>query len=250
MCSSDLQTVLENTDGSAVIAIANEGYEFIGWSDGVQTAERQDTSVSENITVTAQFELINTDFAGGNGTEARPYQIETAEQMRAIDKYPQAHFILINDISLENNFTSMFTDENMFNGVFDGNGHKITNLTIYNDKTFYTGLFACIGENGAVKNLTLESVDISGINYVGGIAGYSLGTIENCNVSGNINYLSKNSYKVFIGGIVGRIDAKINQCTTNVKIICSETNNDTYLGGIAGYLDCRSEEHTSELQSH
>ncbi len=233
------QTVESGKDGSSIIAIADDGYKFIGWSDGVQTAERQDTGVTDNITVTALFE-VNTDFAGGNGTETRPYQIETAEQLLSVENYPLAYFVLIDDIMLEDNFTPMFSDDNMFNGVFDGNGHKISNLTIYNTTTFYAGLFACIGESGCVKNLILENVDLKGTNYIGAVAGYSLGVIENCTVNGEINYLSENSYKVFIGGIVGRIDNKIDKCSSNVNIICTELNGEANLGGLAGYIDGES----------
>lgn len=229
------QTVERGGDGDSVIAVANEGYEFIGWSDGVETAERQDTGVTQSISVTAQFEHI-TVFVSGNGTAARPYQIATAEQLLAVEYYPQAYFVLIEDIEMEGTYTPMFADDNMFNGVFDGNGHKIINLTINNTATFYTGLFACIGKSGAVKNLTLENVNVSGANYVGGIAGYSLGVISDCTVNGSINYIAENSYKVFIGGIAGRIVNLIYGCSADVIITCSEPKGETYIGGIAGCL--------------
>ena len=43
---------------TAVTAIPKEGYEFVSWSDGVETAERAETDVKHNITVTAKFEKI------------------------------------------------------------------------------------------------------------------------------------------------------------------------------------------------
>ena len=52
------QTVDENEDGTSVTAVANDGYKFVGWSDGVSTATRQDINVVSNITVTANFEPI------------------------------------------------------------------------------------------------------------------------------------------------------------------------------------------------
>lgn len=42
-------------NGQEVEAFANADYEFDKWSDGVTTAKRQDTNISENITVTAIF---------------------------------------------------------------------------------------------------------------------------------------------------------------------------------------------------
>jgi len=49
------QTVEEGTDGSAVTAVADTGYSFVDWSDGVTTAERQDLSVAADVSVTANF---------------------------------------------------------------------------------------------------------------------------------------------------------------------------------------------------
>jgi len=50
------QVVAYGQDGSEVIAVPDTGYEFTGWSDGVDTASRTDTNVTENITVHAQWE--------------------------------------------------------------------------------------------------------------------------------------------------------------------------------------------------
>ena len=53
-----VQQVAEGCDGSAVTAVAGNGYEFIGWSDGITTAERTDTDVTADISVTAKFRQI------------------------------------------------------------------------------------------------------------------------------------------------------------------------------------------------
>lgn len=49
------QVVKEDEDGSTVTAVADFGYKFVKWSDGVTTAERTDREVSGDITVTAEF---------------------------------------------------------------------------------------------------------------------------------------------------------------------------------------------------
>ncbi len=49
------QSVLEFTGGSVVTAIADEGYKFVKWSDGITTAKRQDTNITRDIKVTAEF---------------------------------------------------------------------------------------------------------------------------------------------------------------------------------------------------
>ena len=236
------QIVEEGANGSAVTAVANEGYKFVGWSDGVTAAERRDTSVADDITVTAQFELNNTtQFAGGSGTQANPYKISTAEHLKNIALYPGAHFILISDITLpqaeegRSNFTPQFSDETMFSGSLNGNGHTVYNLTIYNTSTFYTGLFSCIGAEGSVANLTLEYVNLNGTNYIGGIAGYAIGAVTDCTVSGEITYISQNGYSVFLGGIAGRAENSVNGCSSAVDIFAENVMADVYAGGIAGY---------------
>ncbi|MFA5646792.1 MAG: InlB B-repeat-containing protein [Bacteroidales bacterium] len=50
-----IQTVEEGADGTAVTAVANAGYHFVQWSDGVTIAERTDTEVTADITVAAEF---------------------------------------------------------------------------------------------------------------------------------------------------------------------------------------------------
>lgn len=52
------QTVSKGQDGKPVVAVPEDGYIFIGWSDGVKTSERQDLKVNKNIKVTAQFKPV------------------------------------------------------------------------------------------------------------------------------------------------------------------------------------------------
>lgn len=49
------QSIVCGNDATAVTAIPDEGYEFLGWTDGVKTATRQDTNVKHNIHVKANF---------------------------------------------------------------------------------------------------------------------------------------------------------------------------------------------------
>lgn len=53
------QTVNAGSSGSAVTAVPDTGYSFVSWSDGVLTAERTDTSITADKTVSATF-AINT----------------------------------------------------------------------------------------------------------------------------------------------------------------------------------------------
>ncbi len=52
------QIVKPGGSGTQVTAVANPGYRFVSWSDGVTTAARTDTNVTSNISVTATFSRI------------------------------------------------------------------------------------------------------------------------------------------------------------------------------------------------
>ena len=68
---STTQTVEKGKDATPVEAIANAGYKFVKWSDGITQNPRTDKAVSADISVTAQF-AVNTYVlnysAGANGT--------------------------------------------------------------------------------------------------------------------------------------------------------------------------------------
>ena len=239
-----VQNVLGGDSGTAVTAVPNEGYAFVRWSDGVTTATRMDTDVAGNISVTAEFEIDPdyTPFAGGDGSVENPYMIDSLSRLRIMSLYPSAHFVLTDDIVLpevsagNNNFTPLFSDEKPFLGTLDGAGHQITNLTVYNIETFYSGLFSVIGSTGSVKNLTLENASVSGTNYVGIIAGWSLGSITDCTVSGAVTHIAANGYKVFVGGIAGRAEGNVDGCSAAVDLTVTEAQVEIYVGGIVGYL--------------
>ena len=239
-----VQSVIKGGCGATVTAVPNEGWYFVRWSDGVTTASRTDADVTGNISVTAEFEIDPdyTPFAGGDGSVENPYMIDSLSRLRMMSLYPSAHFVLTADIVLpevsagNNNFTPLFSDEKPFLGTLDGAGHKITNLAVYNTETFYSGLFSVIGSTGSVKNLTLENASVSGTNYVGIVAGWSLGSITDCTVSGAVTHIAANGYKVFVGGIAGRAEENVDRCLAAVNLAVTEAQVEVYGGGIVGYL--------------
>lgn len=52
-----IQTVNYGSEGTAVTAVANNGYHFLQWSDGVTANPRADANVMGNVTVVAEFDL-------------------------------------------------------------------------------------------------------------------------------------------------------------------------------------------------
>jgi len=186
---------------------------------------------------------------GGTGTLEDPIRIANASDLLLLADTPNDFdkcFILTADIDLDPNVTGepTFTtaliapdtdntnerfDGPPFTGVFDGNGYKITNLTIDTNgvDNDYLGLFGRIG-GGEVKNLGIKGVSITGgdeSSYLGGLCGYSgESTISNCYVTGDVNGDD------FLGGLCGENwHGTILNCYTTGNI-----NGDVYIGGLCG----------------
>lgn len=162
------------------------------------------------------------------------YTVTSAEGLKNIAKLVNEEWKLgINitltaDIDLKGiDWTPIGKDDNKaYTGTFDGNGKTITGLTVTGSYK-YAGLFGDIDENGTVKNVVLEDVQITSDNSsgsVGGVAGDSWGTIENCSVSGSV------SGTTFAGGVVGsQWGGSITGCNSSATV-----KGVTYAGGIAG----------------
>ncbi len=86
----------------------------------------------------------------------------------------------------------------MFNGTFDGNGHKITGLTLSNGDG---GLFRYIGTAGEVKNVVVENPNVLFSDNAAVMCYYNYGSMENCTVR-NANITADTG--AIIGGMVSR----------------------------------------------
>ncbi len=117
--------------------------------------------------------------------------------------------------------------DNSYTGTFDGGGHTITGLTI-TTKDQFVGLFGYLNRAGTVKNVVMEGVQITSNQIyggsIGGVVGYSWGTIENCSVSGSV------SGTVYVGGVVGaQIGGSITGCSSSATV-----KGTVDVGGVAG----------------
>lgn len=54
-----VQRIEEGKSTSSVVAIANDGFVFVGWSDGLTSSERTDLNITEDFVVTAIFEELD-----------------------------------------------------------------------------------------------------------------------------------------------------------------------------------------------
>ena len=171
--------------------------------------------------------------------------VSTVEELKNITL--GGKYILVNDLSLKNlDWTPIGTDKKPFSGYFDGNGYTISDLTIkpqYN----YFGLFGY--SSGVIQNLGVKTASISGLVtlngaiYVGGLVGYSSGSVTNCYASEvNIDLRHSNAgiASGFAGGLAGYSSGKVlSSYSSGSKVSMSAMS--TYAwgyahsGGLVGY---------------
>ena len=114
-------------------------------------------------------------YGGGTGEPDDPYLIFTAEQMNDIGAEPNdwgKHFRLMKDIDLDVLDTDFKiigtgTDENAFAGVFDGDGHKIVNLSHSSTGRENIGLFG-FAHCAKIKSLKLVDPNVNAGRHLHG----------------------------------------------------------------------------------
>jgi hypothetical protein len=225
---------------------------------------------------------VQAKYSGGSGTTQDPYQIATAVDLIALGETPadyDKHFVLTADIDLDPNLPGRkvfdkaviagnndprpgYYQGTSFSGVFDGNGHAISHLTIKGQG--WLGLFGQLGSwpwpgAGEVRNLGVMDVNITGSgNDVGGLVGYNGGgsTVTQCHSTGTVSGASgvgglvginggtvTNCYSTgavsgtsSVGGLVGGTGGHVTQCYSTGAV--SADGND--VGGLVGYNDYES----------
>lgn len=190
-----------------------------------------------------------TSIDGGEATEAYSYDINTktitiysgeglkvaADVVNSGDT--DINIILDNDIDLTGiNWTPIGTYDNPYTGTFDGGTYTITGLKIDQSGTDNVGLIGRLGSGGKVQDVTLTEVNVTGGTYVGGIAGQTDGTVENCSVNGTVTGQNQT------GGIVGRNFSTISGCSAEGTV----TGN-INVGGISGLCVPNYDTGTSSL---
>ena len=147
-----------------VVAIPNEGYTFLSWSDGVTTDKRTDLGLSENINVTANFALKTYSLeytAGANGsvTGTTSQTINYGDTGSAITAVPNSRFSFVkwSDGSITNPRTD--TGENInVNAVFGVDRYALTYVAGSNGTvTGTTSQTLSAGENGTAITATPNS---------------------------------------------------------------------------------------------
>ncbi|MEG2274607.1 MAG: GLUG motif-containing protein, partial [Clostridia bacterium] len=180
------------------------------------------------------------EFSGGNGRQGNPYILVNRASFDFLANqvnnnvvshgYENTYFKVVpaggNGIDFGNTlFARIGNWDRPFQGNLDGNGCILQKLNIDTGSGNEAGLIGCL-INGTVSNLTVEG-SVKGKDNVGGIAGYSTGTITNCTNKMIVTGSNNN-----IGGIAGYSTGTITNCTNGANV-----EGNAAVGGIVGKAD-------------
>jgi len=180
-------------------------------------------------------------FAGGHGTEEDPYQITNWHHLNNVRDYLPSHFILMNDLDSTTlgydelagptanggkGWQPIGTEDDIFSGTFDGQGHEIRDLFINRPDENLIGLFVGVSGAGVVENIGVVDAYVVGEIHTGGLAGGNAGTITNSYATGSV--VGNWSVGGLVGGNSG--DGTVSYCYFNGSV----TGN-VYVGCLVGF---------------
>jgi filamentous hemagglutinin family protein len=228
-------------------SVTNHG--TIDWSKSLGTAS---AFYDMNGTYTAGTQIGNAAWApapmSGLRTQLTGYAlVNSYSDLQNVATNLSGNYALGKDIdasaSSDRNYVPLGNVDAPFSGQFDGLGHQINNIQLYQTvagdhgeqgMVLQTqGLFGFIGPNGAVRNIGVNGSGNAGFygQYAmyGLLAGINEGTIVRADTSGAISVISGFAYASTVGGLVGQNRGTIERSSSSV-FIDSEGDN----GGLVG----------------
>jgi len=157
--------------------------------------------------------------------------IYTTAELYAVNSALSGNYILMADLDLSSyntgtGWTPIGNNTTYFTGVFEGNNHVIKNLYINDSSNSYKGLFGYTS-GAKISNLGLDSVNVSGGNFTGGLVGVNESSaITDCYATGTV------TGSWIIGGLAGYNNSStITDCYTTGTVKGSSDNT----GGLVGW---------------
>ena len=209
--------------------------------------------VSFLITVCVVALPAHAKYGGGSGTAEAPYQIATAADLIVLGESPEdygKHFKLVADIDMNDvpstDWPGIGGGGIAFRGTFDGAGNSILHFTCVSHGRQDVGLFGQVrGLNAEIRDVRLVApyVDAGTDSYVAALVGrLSSGTVTGCRIEDA--YVTGDT---FVGGLAGWSDGTISQCSLDGVIQGRYT-----AGGLVGVngpgaeiRDCHAEAHVT-----
>ena len=142
------------------------------------------------------------------------------KELLAFGQDDTLRFRLTNDLDLagEPNFYIP-----LLAGEFDGNGHKISNLSFNFSFVSKVGLFGQLASDGTAHDMAAENINITACSHVGGLVGRNEGHVSDSYSTGRV------TGGEYVGGLVGVNDGAVsNSCST------SSVTGEDFIGGLVG----------------
>ncbi len=186
-------------------------------TDALENVSDPDADIAADVDA-----LVGTDWEYISISDADDL-IELARNCRLDTWSRNKHVTVVNDISmLGRDFDGIPT----FGGIFDGQGHSISELNI-DGNVSYAGLFSYVQKDAVIRNLSVSGsvVPQGEQTMIGGIAGDNSGMIAECSFEGIV------SGSDYVGGIAGmnELTGMISGCESTGYI-----RGVHFTGGIAG----------------
>ena len=180
----------------------------------------------------------------GDGSEANPYILRTAEDLRLMSSKlgnEKKYVAMVNDIDASS-ITTWASIGNTKALDFNGNNRTISGFRPENFNSDYAGFIGIL--NGRIADLDIVGAEINGkdgkacgilCGYVGQANANSFGEIENVHVEGTVSGKAAG-----VGGLAGIIgNGTISRCSADVEVYNNKDNTvSTYrTGGLVGYYN-------------
>lgn len=243
----DGHTVAAQSDGSYLLP---EGaYTYTVKAKGYAKASgtlnvTKDKTISVTLTPSTAWDGETRDEKpNGEGTEVAPYQIGSGAELAWLanavnnaSSVAKLYVVLTDDIDLGNQlWTPIGKEFYEFSGVFDGGGHVVEGLKVYNAAD--AGLFG-VAKGAAIKNLVVRG-SVTGTDNAAGILAKAKNeacTIENCGNEAAVTVAKSGGG--YAGGILGSTSANVQIARCYNSGIVTSTGNNSYsrAGGIVGRI--------------
>ena len=174
----------------------------------------------------------------GSGTSSDPYLVSTLEHLLWISIHSNSwssHIKQTADIVASSTstwyggagFSPIGNNSTKFTGSYNGQEHKISDLSINRQSVDYIGLFGYT--NGSeFDSVYLTNINIKGNDYVGGLVGYNYdhSTVSKCYSTGSVSGSSD------VGGLVG--ENHNHSTVSNCYYTAGSVSGSMYVGGLVG----------------
>ncbi|HPG40302.1 MAG TPA: T9SS type A sorting domain-containing protein [bacterium] len=190
------------------------------------------------ICITFMTQSLWAFIGSGSGTEGSPYIVTSAAELNDVRNDLTAYYRQTANISLSgyDSWTPIGTGSatsTAFTGTYDGNGHKVTGLTITSYSSAGAGLFGY--NRGTIKNLGVSGSVSATATSAGILAGLNYyGTMQNCYTEGSVTSSSN-----YVGGFVGSCSYSttgITQCYSTATVTATGAGS-MNVGGFVGHTN-------------